>query len=69
MQVEQADIAIERETYEASRQGLNELYLLAKQELVSSNSKITELERDVEIERRIKVGMGSMRRYFRPRRV
>ena len=47
---------MERETYEASRQGLNELYLLAKEELVNANSRISDLERDLDIERRIKVG-------------
>jgi len=54
MEVEKADIAVERETYEASRQGLNELYLLAKEELVKTNNRATDLERDIDIERRIK---------------
>ena len=55
--MEKADIAVERETYEASRQGLNELYLLAKEELVNANNKITELDRDLEIDKRIKVSV------------
>ncbi|KAL5261966.1 hypothetical protein ACHWQZ_G007613 [Mnemiopsis leidyi] len=54
MEVEKADIAVERETYEASRQGLNELYLLAKEELVNTNNRVTDLEKDLEIEKRIK---------------
>ena len=49
VQLEKADIAVERETYEASRHGLNELYLLAKEELVSTSSRITEQDRDLEV--------------------
>ena len=55
MQIERADIATERETYEASRAGLNELYLLAKAELAAAQERISHLERDLDMEHKIKV--------------
>lgn len=55
MKAEKQDIAIERETYETSRHGLNEMYLSAKEKLTTAYKTITDLERAVEIEKKIKV--------------
>eukprot|EP00116_Pleurobrachia_bachei_P002939 sb/3463201/ len=54
VEIERADIATERETYEASRSGLNELYLLAKAELAAAQERISHLESDLDMEHKIK---------------